>query len=220
MDINSNLYKFATRLRNPKTRQLPPKAAHFAQIDPDTGVDLIQRFEEVDRAHILELIKHYRTPKDSKWHAPIEISEDEVRLVSRLAKANTRRRQNFGYWKEHCAKRSAETRRIRANADRRALSPGQVDPLAPKLGGLAVADVASQAYSRPTTATHLLNPGAIRLDDETASTVTGCSAAPEPKTGDDDDVNIPDPPKSLKDSVCPYCFTVCSPSVLRGRRWR
>lgn len=65
------------------------KAQDFREIDQDTGVDLIDRFADYDRDHVEEVFRHYR-PKS----IPDEIANHF--LVQRLAKANTRRRQQFG----------------------------------------------------------------------------------------------------------------------------
>jgi hypothetical protein len=68
------------------------KAMKYCEIDPQTNIDLIKVFEHHDRLHVEELFRLSRHP------APAP--DPNHYLVKRLAKANTRRRQQFRYWKK------------------------------------------------------------------------------------------------------------------------
>ena len=135
-----------------------------------------------------------------KGHEIARLTNEDEALITRLARANTHRRRQFGQWRDHQASMAAETaRELGADAD------GYTNPV-----------------SKPSTATALLNPEAIRLDD-TASNVSGMSLSPAARSSKDEDVEIPDPPRvppGAKHFTCPYCFYICPVSTFKNVAWR
>ena len=232
VDIIDRLYKFATKIRNPATRLASVKASTFKKIDTETRVDVLHEFEELDLHHVEEMLWDYRVAEanydgnlpeaeNDRSHRPRTLAEDDLILVCRLAKANTHRRRQFGYWRKHRAKNANETARA---LEETAEIPGLPD-IAPK-HRLNLFDIlpgpSSKGLSRPSTATNLLDPTKFRFDD-TTSTRSSRTVAPKAQGARDEQVEVPEPPtlsQEAKHFSCPYCFTLCSSSLLEKERWR
>ena len=54
--VIDRLYRLAFKIRNPATRLGFSKAQNFQQIDPDTGVDLIEVFAAFDLQHVEQIL--------------------------------------------------------------------------------------------------------------------------------------------------------------------
>lgn len=200
--------------------------------DDDTGVDLIQEFVKMDFLHIEELFWEYRLvefqdplpmpeeKRDGK-RRPRVLTADERKLLTRLARANTYRRQQFGYWNHHRTKNAKETVQVLEDVGvgrvKNIIKPDQFATI------MALnPPPSSKAFSRPTTATNLQNPSNIKFDDG-ASTMSARTIPPQAQGDHDEQVDIPEPPLSLKEKkyfLCPYCFTICSQSLLKKEAWR
>ncbi len=238
-DIIDRLYKLAIMIRDPKTRLATSKAVTFKKVDEDTGINLIDEFVEVDKRHVEELFWDHRVVDLTEDECIPEKFEDHERrprnfleanrvLISRLAAANTRRRQQFGYWRHHHFKNTLETARVlehhlnilpELRGSVRVLDP-QLNIL-PELGGSVMATTL-KSVSRPSSATYLDNPGRINIDDS-ASTISVRTFIPDAQNVQDEQVHVPEPPECLKGAkyfLCPYCFTLCSQSLLKKEAWR
>ena len=214
-DILDRLYRFATRLRNPATRTTKAKTGQFAQVDNETGIDLIKQFKKLDLDHVQELLLSYRSSnsKESEDRGKTLSVEDDA-LILRLAVANTYRRQQFGQWARHRVKGLKETARALEEL-------GPVDPNARR--DESTRTPISKAFSKPTTASHLLNPTQIRLDGDAASALSGKTMSPTAQGTDDDQVEVPDPPSKFKGQEhfqCPYCCMLCTKAHLEKKAWR
>lgn len=181
VDVLDRLLRISMKIRNPKTRTGSSKAFQYANVDPDTGINLIDRYYDHDKSHIKELLADYRKAKVTEV-------EDHF-LLERLAQANMRRRQQFAYWSYHklnLVRRSEEIREKPTTTvirDQTIPRPAFATP---------TADSISQ-HSRPTTATHL-DASKMKLDD--AESVISTASAFLPLTAEDmEDIPIP-PPKS------------------------
>lgn len=230
-DIIDRLYKLAIKIRNPKTRLATSKAVNFKHIDEETGIDLVQEFAKIDTCHIEELFWDNRLidvqdtepifmERRDRERRPRKLIEVDHVLISRLARANTRRRQQFGYWSRHRSKNTQETARA---LEARELPIGKLqDPRLLSERRTTVAGQSAGIVSRPSTATHLLNPAMITMNDSASTTSLG-TVAPNAKIVQDEQVVVPHPPEVLKKSkhfLCPYCFTLCSQSLLKQEAWR
>lgn len=207
--VIDRLYRLSFKVRNPATRMGLTKAQAFRQIDQDTGVDLIHRFADYDRNHVEEVFRHYR-PK---------LTSDEMAnhfLAQRLAKANTRRRQQFGQWKRHKSKLQKGEKPAPKLEDMRSLSRKFAESrpfLETPLLGLPVP-------SQPSTATWL-DQSKIALDDNTSvfSTSTYAIFSEEP----DAELPVPQLPQKLREEKkfeCPYCQVLCSRRTAEKQAWR
>ena len=254
-DIIDRLYKFATQIRNPRTRIRSDKIQKHCQYDTKTGVDLIQVFRDFDKKHVREIFlnrereasrntgesrevkessklrassavkeEHKDTNASTQVSTPRwELTGDDEILISRLALANTYRRQQFGHWKKHAEKYSNET--VKALNDRteiRSRTEPTPSHLRLRSSVLVDAENTTNTMSKASTATAILNPGDIKLDDG-ASTTSKMTASPRPLDSKDDDIEIPDPPKvqeNDKHFKCPYCFLICPVNTRKPSAWR
>ncbi|KAI4607878.1 hypothetical protein J4E83_009422 [Alternaria metachromatica] len=95
VDIIDNLYKLSVRIRTPTVRSRSLKASAYTPVDPETGVDILGVYAELDRKHVRELLSQLR-----KTH-PAQNEEDQDFLTERLSSSITLRRRHFKYWKRH-----------------------------------------------------------------------------------------------------------------------
>ena len=231
VDIIDRLYKLATKIRNPKMRLTASKVVTFKRVDEDTGIDLIQEFSKADTRHIEELFWDYRLNdlKDAELESeerkdrarrPRELTETDHVMISRLVRANTCRRQQFGYWSRHRSKNTKETARALETRDRPGERIDESRLMAERK--TPVTGQSSKTISRPSTATYLHDPRTIGINDN-ESTVSTRTFVPNAQRVQDEQVNVPQPPESLKGTkhiLCPYCFTICSQSLLEKEAWR
>lgn len=207
-DVIDRLYRLAFKIRSPATRLGFSKAEKYRDIDEDTNVDLIDVFGAIDRNHVVETFSHYRRT------APEAVVDDF--LVLRLAKANTRRRQQFGQWRRHKInldrmgqQAPALNNSNHANSNRARM--GQFMDIVPVQNQLNP--------SQPSTATRI-DQNRISLDDNTSvvSTSTYAMFSQEAEAK----LSIPRLSTNLKrkkEFECPYCHVLCSRRILDTHAW-
>lgn len=226
------LYKIATRIRNPATRILSKKVFQFKMTDRETGVDLAEEYALLDREHVREVFRDYRSTSVSNPLEEREISPQDLNsarreplevLPHRLAQANTIRRKQFAYWSRHRKKLDAVPQTAaQAIRVQRAQSPRASYTLVPV--ARSIHEEHSVVPSQPTTAT-TLDPAKIDLGD-TKSVVTVSDFAGSIRSASTtkrEATELPEPPARLKGRryfECPYCLTLCSGTYLERRAWR
>lgn len=245
-DPIDRLYKLSTRIRNPSSRLGSSKALQLQQVDPDSGVDLLQVFEVFDYDFASSLFLQYRKSKALDEHQPLaphgdglEIDTDnhvwepirrvlsqyhdhisvgtESFLVQRLARANVRRRQQFAYWKRHRDKLSHHTRTFTQNIEAGEDLTSFVVDLKIQSNEMPLAPVVHSV----TTATRLNIAQLVDRDDR--STVSVSEYAPSAWCPGKEIIDFPPSPKQGPDEKffeCPYCFTLCSTDLLNERAWK
>jgi hypothetical protein len=75
VDIIDNLYKLSVRIRTPSIRSRSLKASSYMPKDPETGVDILGAYAELDRKHVQELLSQLRQSHpadDQKEHVTQE----------------------------------------------------------------------------------------------------------------------------------------------------
>ena len=60
VDIIDNLYKLSVRIRTPSIHSRSLKASSYMPKDPETGVDILDAYAELDRKHVQELLLQLR----------------------------------------------------------------------------------------------------------------------------------------------------------------
>ena len=243
-DIIDNLYRLATKIRHPASRLPSSKARLFRNADPETGVDFIEEIRAIDAAHIEELLLEYRSLKSADVVVSPEATLEEKDcmrkprmldkachiIITRLAQANTYRRQQFGHWRKHRDKIAKET--LEALDRRQALLSSMNTGSTVKrpqnifTGGPQLSPRTLAALSKPSTASYLRNPSRFGDDDGKSST-SHRTVTPKAWNPRDEQIDVPPPPLALKETakkekhfVCPYCFTICSASQLQPDAWR
>jgi hypothetical protein len=203
------LYRLAFKIRNPAMRLGLSKALTYSEVDPDTGVDVINGYGAADLDHLKEIFRSY-------GHTIGDDPRDIHYLVRRLAKANTRRRQQFKYWRNRKVK--YESVLIPSSAPlvhTDVLACDAPKPLEAQIGHLELT-----APSQPSSATRL-DLAKVRLDDDLSVITTTSFVALSDET-DGDCVAIPPPPSlqpDVKELDCPYCYTMCPKKTFLGMAW-
>ncbi|MCJ1382129.1 hypothetical protein MMC17_005241, partial [Xylographa soralifera] len=172
VEIIDRLYSLAIQIRNPRTRLISSR------------VGLIEKFSIIDIVHIKEVFWDFRVVAEQfeglsqdekdRRRRPKLLTTEEEKLVFRLAKTNTFRRQQFGYWRRHRDKNATQTFK-------------ELEPLAPLVAPSTL----------PTTTTFLQDYKSIRLEDRT-SIVSTQTFVPQVLDLHDEQVHIPAPPSILK----------------------
>jgi hypothetical protein len=111
VDIIDNLYKLSVRIRTPTVRSRSLKASAYTPIDPETGVDILGVYAELDRKHVQELLSKLRGPRSAHEDG------DSGYLTERLSSSITLRRRHFKYWKRRKCE-DAFLYGVRADRDR------------------------------------------------------------------------------------------------------
>ncbi|KAL3460890.1 hypothetical protein BJX64DRAFT_289828 [Aspergillus heterothallicus] len=200
------LYALSFKIRNPGLRSGLTRATAYKQVDPETGIDLINCLADWDLRYMVDI---FRT-----WWPDTDLMDIEDHfLVRRLARANTHRRQQFKYWQRRNAKYW--------KFHRAGLQEGA---LRSQMGNLnmtfALEGSEHGQLSDPTTAT-LIGPTVLAdFDKESAATQESYVL----RGDESDDTNFfPAPPDIDQDKSefeCPYCFILCSRKLLEPRAWR
>ncbi|ERF72582.1 hypothetical protein EPUS_02864 [Endocarpon pusillum Z07020] len=166
------LYRIATRIRNPATRILTKKVLGFKMMDRESGVDLEGEYASLDREHLREVFKDYRSADILDRFGEQEISPqnlDSARreplefLAHRLAQANTLRRKQFAYWSRHRKKLDAASEATAQGIHVQQVQPQQASQTVFSTTRSFEED-RSVVPSLPTTAT-TLDPAKIDLGD-------------------------------------------------------
>ncbi|KAL5041264.1 hypothetical protein BDW71DRAFT_212290 [Aspergillus fruticulosus] len=201
------LYRLAFKIRNPAMRLGSSKALGYREVDRETGVDLMKQFAQLDERYIQDLFHSYNASHT-----------DDHYLIPRLAKANTRRRQQFRYWKKRrdALERLSTADAVDEDGDKRpeqAMGERQ-NLLVPGMEPIVMAP------SQPSTATWL-DVEKVRLEDD-MSVISTVSFLYANNDEDKDSVSLPAPPKlgpEMKEFECPYCFTICPRKLVNKKNW-
>ncbi|PKY00856.1 hypothetical protein P168DRAFT_285012 [Aspergillus campestris IBT 28561] len=202
------LYQLSFRIRNPRMRMGLSKALQYTEYDSDTGINLMDEYAKLDINHIEELFRSY---------GRIHTAGTHNYLIQRLARANTRRRQQFRYWKKRKTKYERFSKPEIVEKTSQHLSG---DP-----SGLGQAlHIPNAAPSQPSTVTYL-NMSKIKDDDsendDDASIRSTNLFVLKADEKNSDQAAIPPPPKNVdvKEFECPYCCTMCPRKLLANKAW-
>ncbi|PYI24162.1 hypothetical protein BO99DRAFT_439481 [Aspergillus violaceofuscus CBS 115571] len=201
------LYRLAFRIHNPALGLGLSRALEYELIDPETGVNVVDQLRQRDQPHVEELFASYRSASPTNFQNHF--------LVLRLANANTRRRQHFGYWRKSKTKFTATTRPAVAG------EPATVPSAQPRKPAEPNAPLRPIPASRPSTATYL-DASKIELEND-VSVNSSHSVVYSSQDDNSDPVQIPPPPRHLLNGEvfeCPYCFTLCPRNMLEHGSWQ
>ena len=211
-DALDRLFRLATKMRDPTTRQIPPRVYSYKDVDKVTGVNVVEEYAKCDRQHILELFSCLgKTAPEGPCHY----------LIDRLSRANTLRRQHFGYWR----RRRKKLKVVQSQSDI-PMVPVTEKAQTNLPGGTGEAAEPVQASTRtvsskPYTASEL-DPTRINFEDE-KSNVSVSEYHSSATAPDNEFIVWPAPPSKLqgrKHFECPYCFTLCTVGYLEKRAWK
>ncbi|KAF7577167.1 MACRO domain containing protein 1 [Pyrenophora tritici-repentis] len=223
IDIIDNLYKLSVRIRTPSIRSRSLKASSYMQKDPETGVDVLSMYAELDLKHVQELLS------DLRRSFPNNEEMDKDFLIVRLSKSITLRRRNFKYWKRHRDKLGAATgdELFQAGVIVTAEEPGTArnDTLEAQ-PAIPLITTRQEAPSQKTGRTFLSGTEATQHHqslDDIVDTKSVTSYAVTVKDLHGKAVSLPPPPQTAngeKDFECPYCWIVCPARYGNSRAWK
>lgn len=220
VDCLNSLYRLSYKIRNPNLRPSTTKAILLKRIDLETGVDVFERYAELDASHVTELFTLLRQGRG--------VSKDSnAYLLPRLSSSINLRRRYFKYWQKHSKK----------------LTEGiQIGEIIPGIPGLNLAnmnihsdhqDKGAPVSAKDKKMAYPLQPATIlsktdatpydsQLDDkterETAYSITSTAIDVDRKG-----IDVPGPPAQAmrgEDFTCPYCYVLCPAKQGRGRAWK
>ena len=219
VDCLNNLYRLSYKIRNPALRPTTAKAMLYKEIDPETNVDILDKYHDLDVSHIDELLRLLR-----QGRRPPEGFIDF--MAPRLAAAVTLRRRCFKYWQKHSKKLS------------RAVEIAEVIPELPGLDlsnmrlneGPENAQIQGGPGFKPPTAAPAstifsktdATPYDPNLDDKTERE-TVMSFVSTALDTDGKGIDLPGPPPQAKrgeEFTCPYCYVLCPAKQGRGKAWK
>ncbi|RDW93385.1 uncharacterized protein DSM5745_00707 [Aspergillus mulundensis] len=251
-DPIDRLYKLATWIRTPSSRFGSAKALCYEKADPETGVNLLETFEHFDYDYVSSLFLEYQKVRakgevspsepegieegnegDNLWepirtvlreHAAQIENKAESFLVSRIARANVRRRQQFAYWKRHQEKlhqhSQATTEAFVSHPEERETRVGDEAGVNPEGHILEPRPWVAPAPTI-TTATNLNIQNLTIHENRTEVTVS--EYAPSVWKPGKEIVDFPSAPNlspSEKFFECPYCFIMCPRALSQPKAWR
>ncbi|CAN9273393.1 unnamed protein product [Alternaria alternata] len=224
VDIIDNLYKLSVRIRTPSIHSRSLKASSYMPKDPETGVDILDAYAELDRKHVQELLLQLR-----KQH-PSGAQEEQASLIDRLSSSITLRRRHFKYWKRHRDKLGASA--IPEEAPEPVVPASREAPNTTRNDNLeAFPTTPMITTSRPTPSqktgkTLLSGTEATHHHqslDDIVDTKSVTSYAVTVRDLHGKGIELPPPPKAAngdKDFECPYCWIVCPARYGKGRAWK
>ncbi len=198
--IMADLYRLSFKIRNVSTRSTSTKALLHKDVDPDTQVDLISAFAELDRRHVQESLPHLQKTS----------AQEGEFMVERLSKAITNRRRYFAYWRRHALK-LATVSATDQGAKETVTDPSEEGNLGPQLSG-------PKTILSGTEATKFDR----KLDDQLDSQ-TVISYASTAYDSHGNAAELPPPPSeasSKSEFRCSYCCLVCPSWQGKGKSWR
>ncbi|KAH8632919.1 hypothetical protein IG631_11553 [Alternaria alternata] len=224
VDIIDNLYKLSVRIRTPSIHSRSLKASSYMPKDPETGVDILDAYAELDRKHVQELLLQLR-----RQH-PSGSQEAQASLIERLSSSITLRRRHFKYWKRHRDKLGASA--IPEEAPEPVVPASREAPNTTRNDNLeAFPTTPMITTSRPTPSqktgkTLLSGTEATHHHqslDDIVDTKSVTSYAVTVRDLHGKGIELPPPPKAAngdKDFECPYCWIVCPARYGKGRAWK
>ena len=198
-DTIDRLYRLSFKIRNPATRLGSSEAKRYRLIAED-GTDLMESFAAIDLKHVGNLMtKHLTTsPEESRNRF----------LVRRLAKANTTRRQQFGFWQRH-----------RSNVEQRLERTGGSEKIELHNYGGTTSPQKSNTKSQTSTSTSI--DASISFNDSQSLFPSSTRIAPS-REDQEKGILIPRLPDKVrgKDFECPYCNILCPGRISDGPAWK
>lgn len=238
-DRVDSLYKLATRIRNPATRQYRSTAELYRHVPAEKRMAYMREREDIETL----IVEHFLTEdflnqlQFSQASLPAASTVDDFavvrdrhaliehvppKLLRRVGVANARRRQQFIYWREHAERlvsvRSPLLNQITSMPASAATETRQQDSFLPKEGARSKHGTHP---SGPTSASpYNRRPGQLGTTNSVRSRSSGISSTPSIGNGL---LNWPVTPKTVLAQNyfdCPYCKVICPSQYAQQKCWR
>lgn len=219
------LFKLASQIRSPATRQARTDVDLYRDVDADVKSIYIRLRKLANQRGIEQLLIQSRKALYPAGNEDIEfeLESEDCFLVQRLQKANHLRRQQFEYWKRYKRRSIKETSKavgfvpFDSGED---LTMTRAQGKRPFQGLLPTAQMSERTGSLMSSAPVL--PQNFTLG-ENKSTYSGTSRGLTVHGPLGEKIKWPKPPHERnygKAFECPYCFFICPPKCLEDLTWR
>ena len=218
------LFKLASQIRSPATRQARTGVDLYRDVDADIKSTYIRLRKLANQRGIEQLLLQSRKALYPAGNEDVEfeLESEDYFLVQRLQKANHLRRQQFEYWKRY------KKRSIKETSKAVGFVPFEPDELPmksaqgkrPIQGLLPTAQMSEHTGSLMSSAPVL--PQNFMLG-KSKSTYSGTSRGLTVHGPLGEKIEWPKPPYEKnygKAFECPYCFFICPPKCLDDLAWR
>jgi hypothetical protein len=231
-EVLDTLYSLAAKIRSPRNRPQRTIEELYKHVPADIRAAYIQEREEVEIAaasflHRQYLIEHtdIKATQDDAEDVLARYTSTDHWLIRRTGVANTRRKQQFIYWKEHVIRLSqARPKSPAQRAGQEANNIGEAANIPLHLNqanGEARKETEMPIMPISTTTATRLPPDLLKPDDLRSAishqTRVSTVISPEGKK-----LEWPDPPHGDRIGgyyICPYCKTVCPEKYLQKDMW-
>lgn len=242
-----SLYDMSALLRRPKIADKYIRSvnsrSHIATLNKPDHLPLSVGFSRSDEAHIVEKVLQWRGLTKSAWGIDFKVEivapigqgltnnsvEDILWFCQRLAAANTRRREQFQYWRDHPYDHRQDT----TNAARLAtpdLAQSRVKQVEEKQEQQnraptfkpSIPDV-PRGGPRSAVSKQSFSTAAVSDIHDTKTNVRPRTVYAPTAFGQDRSNSVPDPPKIEIGTTfsCPYCGMTLESSEMKNRQsWK
>ncbi|KAL7791550.1 hypothetical protein V8C37DRAFT_402858 [Trichoderma ceciliae] len=226
------LYSLATKIRNPRNRPQRTIEQLYKHIPSNIRAAYIQEREEVDIAAVCYLHRQYLVENAGRAEAThdadnmfAKYSSAEHWLLRRTGVANTRRKQQFIYWKEHVIRLSQMRADFPTQKAKQIIGATGQEPVKSlqqtEMEGPVTEQTELSIIPMSTTTATKLQADSPKPDDlrSAFSHQTHVSTVISPGGKK---LEWPDPPKITLIGgyfICPYCKTLCPQKYLQKSVW-
>lgn len=223
-----SLYKLASRIRNPQTRQQRPIEDLYKYIPEKERAEYIQNQEHIDvsvvmyiqRQHLLECFEKDQPQVSGFNHEDLIIQYASANhwLIRRAGMANARRKQQLLYWKRH-TKILANNKTEEAPVVARQIADNTALPLPDTGTSRGSKPVPQKSIATSATKADLKGIG----PEDMKSVISHNSRVSTVVSPHGEAIIWPPAPDNVAAGThfpCPYCGYLCPQRYLKGDNWR
>ncbi|OQU94173.1 hypothetical protein CLAIMM_00567 [Cladophialophora immunda] len=229
-DIVHRLFRLARTLRNHSTRSAQGRRNIYSTFPSEGRKEIVARLIDIELLRVADVFIHLRKQDFDGFvdsEEEIALSVDDLCLIQRLARANSRRRQQFAYWRARhersmraalLAEQEQEPQQALSQAEE-SRKPAQVQEA--ELEAIVDANRNLRPESIPSSVTR------VRRDQidlsERKSVASDISRSPSVRGPAGEKAMWPSMPEGLPKRPyfeCPFCFNLCPDRCQSGAGWK
>ena len=220
-DIIHRLFRLARSIRNHTTRSAQGRRNIYSVFPSDVQNHIVDRLVGIERLRMDDFFIHLRKQDQDGFvdsEEQVALSDDDTALIERLARASSRRRQQFVYWRfRH--ERSMQAA-LGSNEDLLEEQAGPHNP-APQVHVTIPADRALRPESIPSSVTKVRS-GQIDLSERRsmASDISRSPSARGPQGERAAWPSVPDGSLVGTSFECPFCYNWCPQRYRTDAGWK
>lgn len=224
-DIIHRLYRLARSIRNYNTRSVQGRRNLYSTIPSDQRQIVKNQLIEIERTRVLDFIVQLRKQDYDGFVDSDEIialDADDHALIERLARACSRRRQQFVYWRvRHERSLSSAAALDETLKEEKSRDNNLLDLQKPQWEAVVPGNRVARPQSIPSSVTRLRRD---QIDiSEMRSVASDVSRAPSARGPSGEKVIWPSVPNVLPRGEyfeCPFCFNLCPTRYRSDLGWK